>query len=422
MKRFVCELCGSNSLRKNGNAFVCSECGVSYTLEEARSLLIDVSHSDNDTATTNDHMTQRNEGIEVGGEMPCAEPGEPGIEIAEESDVTDVVNMRISEPDSPRTPSVSEVVTHEETLEHMAGGEIGEAAQNNQQADSVPLAPLTVRFGWVGGKMLPRVFDGDEQLPYSESFIKPETESTADFCRRIAEMIENDLGRPVRYVAPEVDQQQKQKKGKKGRMGCLPIVVVIVLSSMLYQSCSGSPADSRSSWSEISRSVSSSSAKSTSTSYNRNTQKKDSSDNSKTVEQNTTSTKTTGSSNEIASYLLNRDFVTLRSTLTEVCANLKNLVATNNVSEIQRRQTQLSGAKKSFEAVEVPTACKTLYSYYIDACYYVDATFDSMKKYLNKTGNYRNELSNITKYANLANDCIENAAAEIIRLEKYTTN
>ena len=408
MKRFVCELCGSNSLRKNGNAFVCSECGVSYTLEEARSLLIDVSHSDNDTATTNDHMTQRNEGIEVGGEMPCAEPGEPGIEIAEESDVTDVVNMRISEPDSPRTPSVSEVVTHEETLEHMNGDEIEEATQNNQQGGSVPLAPLTVRFGWVGGKMLPRVFDGDEQLPYNESFIKPETESTTDFCKRVAEMIESDLGRPVKYIVPKAEQQQKQKKGKKGRMGCLPIVVGIVLSSMLYQSCSGSSTSGSYSTSSTSRI--------TSTRSNSTYTRKNSSSSSFSGYQKQETAKSSGTS--ISSYINSSEFSNLRIVLDTSSDNLMELLTSGNTAEIKSRISSISSALSSFLSVDTPDECIAMRDSYRQAANDMIEGLNIMNEILTTSGDHNALIIKAKNYFELATANVRVAVQELNRLKK----
>lgn len=42
MKRFRCELCGGSNLNKKNGAFVCGDCGVIYSLEEAKSLLVEV--------------------------------------------------------------------------------------------------------------------------------------------------------------------------------------------------------------------------------------------------------------------------------------------------------------------------------------------------------------------------------------------
>ena len=41
MKRLVCEMCGSNEIRKDGGVFVCQSCGCQYTLEEARKMMVE---------------------------------------------------------------------------------------------------------------------------------------------------------------------------------------------------------------------------------------------------------------------------------------------------------------------------------------------------------------------------------------------
>lgn len=42
MKKMICSVCGSSSIRKTNDNFVCGECGVEYSLEEARKLLQEV--------------------------------------------------------------------------------------------------------------------------------------------------------------------------------------------------------------------------------------------------------------------------------------------------------------------------------------------------------------------------------------------
>ncbi|MBP3884458.1 MAG: TFIIB-type zinc finger domain-containing protein [Olsenella sp.] len=41
MKRLVCEMCGSNEIRKENGVFVCQSCGCQYTLEEARKMMVE---------------------------------------------------------------------------------------------------------------------------------------------------------------------------------------------------------------------------------------------------------------------------------------------------------------------------------------------------------------------------------------------
>ena len=42
VRKVVCELCGSNELKKDGDDFVCQNCGTRYTPEEAKKLLVDI--------------------------------------------------------------------------------------------------------------------------------------------------------------------------------------------------------------------------------------------------------------------------------------------------------------------------------------------------------------------------------------------
>lgn len=45
MKKMVCELCGGSNLLKQGDFFVCQDCGAQYTVEAARKLLVEVGES-----------------------------------------------------------------------------------------------------------------------------------------------------------------------------------------------------------------------------------------------------------------------------------------------------------------------------------------------------------------------------------------
>ena len=42
MKKMVCEICGSQTIRKENGVFVCQECGTEYSVEEAKKLLKDI--------------------------------------------------------------------------------------------------------------------------------------------------------------------------------------------------------------------------------------------------------------------------------------------------------------------------------------------------------------------------------------------
>ena len=45
MKKIVCEVCGSNELKKQGDEFVCQHCGTKYSTEDAQKLFVEVDSS-----------------------------------------------------------------------------------------------------------------------------------------------------------------------------------------------------------------------------------------------------------------------------------------------------------------------------------------------------------------------------------------
>lgn len=49
----ICEICGSQSIRKENGVFVCQECGTEYSLEEAKNLLKEIDGDSGETAQTN---------------------------------------------------------------------------------------------------------------------------------------------------------------------------------------------------------------------------------------------------------------------------------------------------------------------------------------------------------------------------------
>lgn len=58
----VCEVCGSNTIKKIGDVFVCQECGVEYSLEAVKNLLVEVESDTNPVKT----VTPQNLNIGVG--------------------------------------------------------------------------------------------------------------------------------------------------------------------------------------------------------------------------------------------------------------------------------------------------------------------------------------------------------------------
>ena len=46
MKKIVCEVCGSNELKKQGDEFVCQHCGTKYSTEDAQKLFVEIDSSE----------------------------------------------------------------------------------------------------------------------------------------------------------------------------------------------------------------------------------------------------------------------------------------------------------------------------------------------------------------------------------------
>ena len=42
MKRIVCEMCGSSNVVKQGEVYVCQDCGTQYDKDSARALMVEV--------------------------------------------------------------------------------------------------------------------------------------------------------------------------------------------------------------------------------------------------------------------------------------------------------------------------------------------------------------------------------------------
>ena len=58
MKKMVCEICGGSNFRKENDSFICKDCGMEYSLEAAKKLLIEVENTNN---TQNETQIKKNE-------------------------------------------------------------------------------------------------------------------------------------------------------------------------------------------------------------------------------------------------------------------------------------------------------------------------------------------------------------------------
>lgn len=48
MKKMICEICGSQSMKKENGVFACQDCGTEYSLEEAKKLLVEINDNNPD--------------------------------------------------------------------------------------------------------------------------------------------------------------------------------------------------------------------------------------------------------------------------------------------------------------------------------------------------------------------------------------
>lgn len=88
--------------------------------------------------------------------------------------------------------------------------------------------PINVNFEWAGGKLLPHIFDDGKAVPYTDSFIKPKGQDTRSFCKEIAEMIERDLGRPVRYTAPKGKEKSLRGFSREWKIRLVLIAIIVI--------------------------------------------------------------------------------------------------------------------------------------------------------------------------------------------------
>lgn len=60
MKKMVCEICGSQTIRKENSVFVCQECGTEYSVDEAKKLLQEV---DEKTDSNQEQLSSKNTSV-----------------------------------------------------------------------------------------------------------------------------------------------------------------------------------------------------------------------------------------------------------------------------------------------------------------------------------------------------------------------
>ena len=108
----------------------------------------------------------------------------------------------------PSSETSAEIVREETTMSVTCKDDAAGSASLKEK-------PILILFDWRDGKLLPCVFDGDKRIPYP-SFIKPVNQTTRSFCKEVAEMIERDLGRPVKYVTPKDEAKARAAKPGHG--------------------------------------------------------------------------------------------------------------------------------------------------------------------------------------------------------------
>lgn len=105
----------------------------------------------------------------------------------------------------------AKALTEELGEQAVAESEVTEAVVPEVPDDTVPEAeeeptqqgtdrddPVTVTFTIEGDRLFPEV-EGADGSRYADGFIKPKGQSVNSFCAEVAEMMERDLGRLVRY-------------------------------------------------------------------------------------------------------------------------------------------------------------------------------------------------------------------------------
>ncbi len=238
--------------------------------------------------------------------------------------------------------------------------------------------PVEVFFEWGENRHLDarlRLPEASEEIRYGKHFVFPKNTNPKEFCQGVAGDIERDLGKPVRWHAPEGKADVSTAKIIGIVFGSVAalLVVALVVGSILPPL--------------LSKSGSSSSRKTTTTTRNIDT-----------------------SYDSVDAYLNAKEFETLKTNIKVAGSDLNKIVANGDTSELKLRRSLVWSALREFEALSVPSKCKSMRDYYIYASEDLVSALDYYYDYFAKSKN-SGTLDNAnacieeaTKYLNIAMD------------------
>ena len=214
-----------------------------------------------------------------------------------------------------------------------------------------------------------------EVRKYDKHFVFPRNTKTEDFCEGVAGDIERDLGRPVNWHLPEGKADIGPAKIIGIVVGSAAVLFVVVLTvGFMLPMLSN-------------KSGSSSIRKTTTTTRNIDT-----------------------SYDPVDDYLNAKEFETLKANIKTAGTDLDKIVANGDTSQLKLRRSLVWSALREFEALSVPSKCKTMRDYYVyaseDLVYALDYYYDYFTESKN-SGTLANAeacIKEATNYLNIAMD------------------
>lgn len=114
MKTLTCELCGSTSLVKQNGVFICQSCGMKYTVEEAKKLMVE-SKTEILETTENDNSEAVDTDLQVADDVhPEVNYGNADLDIPQEESILQPVSQRSLIIDQPQQEAIED--SKEETI------------------------------------------------------------------------------------------------------------------------------------------------------------------------------------------------------------------------------------------------------------------------------------------------------------------
>lgn len=305
--------------------------------------------------------------------------------------------------------TVASETAHENNLANETN--TNEATKVMSQTAERQQAPLEVYFFWnTDGKLGAKLVDTATGTctTYPTGFIKPANESVADFCSRVAAMLENEYSRPVRYHRPVNKRRSYAAKADKGASGlrrialpiacCAASVAIVSLLGWFGQYRLFSHASSGSRVNTNTYSSSSGSPGISSNSRNPGT-----------------SSKRTASS--VSEYLNSYELTLIRLSVSRACDDLMSLLASRNVTEINARIDDVTSCLETFRQLDAPSECMGLRDDYIQAANNTVSGLKCMREAIAAKGDNSAQIEKATEYFNLVSVSLNNVTSEVNRLK-----